>query len=123
MSAANKETVNKVNEAFIKGDTTAFLDYCKDDVTWNMLGDKTYKGKEAILAFAGTPSEPPKFTIKETIGEGDLVVSNGEMIMKNKDGVAETYAFCDIYKFGGGEIEELTSYVVKMTPAGEASNN
>ena len=30
-----KETVEKINETFTKGDTEGFLSYCADDVTWN----------------------------------------------------------------------------------------
>ena len=123
MSTANKAIVQKVNEAFIKGDTNAFLGYCKDDVTWNMLGDRVIKGKEAILKYCGTPIEPPAFTVNDTIAEGDLVVSNGDMIMKNNDGVPQEYGYCDVYKFSDGKIEELTSYVVKKVSVDNTANS
>jgi hypothetical protein len=33
--------------------------------------------------------------------------------MKNKEGLTESFSYCDVYRFEGGKIAELTSYVVK----------
>ena len=47
-----------------------------------------------------------------------MVVCNGDMTINDKDGKAVPYGYCDIYKFSGGKIADLNSYVVKMSNTG-----
>ena len=122
MSARNKEIVEKVNAAFARGDIEGFLSFCTDDVTFAMVGDKTSKGKDAIRSWmASGPKEPPSITVDDAIAEGDIAMARGNMTMKNKEGKPESYAYCDVYRFRGGQIAELTAYVIKTAPALEAS--
>jgi uncharacterized protein (TIGR02246 family) len=110
---SNKEAVENINAAFDKGDTNAFLTWCADDVVWTMVGDKTVKGKEAIRQFIGEmPAEPPKFTVEAVVAEGDFVAAFGDMTMK-EEGVVVPYSYCDVYRFKGGKVAELKSFVVK----------
>ena len=75
---------------------------------------KTVKGKESIRQWMATiESEPPRFQVKNVIAEGDFVTAYGDMTMKDKDGNAVPYAYCDIYRFRGDTIVELTSFVVR----------
>jgi len=63
MSVKNKEIVEKIDAAFAKGDSEAFLSFCADDVEWTMVGEKPFKGKDAIRQWlAPMKMEPPKFT-------------------------------------------------------------
>jgi ketosteroid isomerase-like protein len=126
MSEKNRETVRKVNEAFLNNYFEGFLDYCANDVQWTIVGEKTVRGKEAIRQWfkemAATNSEPPKFTVADPIiAEGDFVVARGDMKMKDKDGLPGQYSYCDFYRFRNGEIVELNSFVVKTTPKTQAS--
>ena len=84
-----------------------------------MVGEETRTGVETIRNWMKSMGdmEPPKFTVDNLIGEGDIVVSNGNMTMKNKEGKNESYSYCDFYRFEGNKIAELTSYVVKTTDA------
>ena len=125
MSEKNKAVVRKVDEAFLKGNFEGFLDFCTDDVVWTFVGDRTTKGKEAIRQWMSEMGkenpEPPKFTvIGPVIAEGDFVVSRGDMTMKDKDGKLGRYSYCDIYRFRGGKIAELNSFVVRTQPKSEA---
>jgi ketosteroid isomerase-like protein len=115
MSAKNKEIVEKVNAAFAEGSTEKFLSFCADDVEWTMVGDKTVKGKDAIRQWMASMGnmEPPKFTVDNVIAEGDFVTAYGDMTMKDKDGKAASYSYCDIYRFRGGKIVELRAFVIK----------
>ncbi len=56
--------------------------------------------------------EPPKFTVKYTLADGDSVACSGDMTMKDQNGKVGTYGFCDIYRFSGDKFAELTSFVV-----------
>ena len=113
MSAKNKEIVEKVNAAFAEGSVEGFLSFCADDVAWTMVGDKTVKGKDAIRQWmASMDMEPPQFTVANVIAEGDFVTARGDMTMKDKDGKVVPYAYCDIYRFRGDKIVELSAFVI-----------
>ena len=115
MSATNKEIVENVNAAFAEGSTEGFLSFCAEDVAWTMVGDKTVKGKDAIRQWMASMGhmEPPKFTVNHVIAEGDFVTAYGDMTMKDKDGKVVPYAYCDIYRFRGDKIVELSAFVIQ----------
>lgn len=126
MSERNKEIVEKVNSAFLEGNFEGFLSFCAEDVEWTIVGDRTVKGREAIREWMRTMAaenqEPPKFTVVDPmIAEGDLVAARGDMTMKDKEGKAGQYSYCDIYRFVNDKIVELTSFVVKTEPKGMTS--
>jgi len=112
--ATNKAIVEKVNAAFAENSVEGFLSFCADDIEWTMVGDRTVKGKDAIRTWMASmgSSEPPKFTVQNVVGEGDFVVAYGDMTMK-EDGKLNPYAYCDVYRFRGGTIAELRSFVLK----------
>lgn len=125
MSERNKEIVRKVNKTFLNGNFEGFLDFCTDDVAWTIVGERTVNGKEAIRQWmaemATVNPEPPKFTVVDpVIAESDFVVSRGDMTMKDKTGELGQYSYCDIYRFRGGKIAELNSFVVKTQSKSEA---
>lgn len=121
MSDKNKEIVNKINEAFERGDSEGFLAHCADDINWTMVGEKNASGKESIRDWMKEMEgmEPPTFTVTTLIADGDSVACCGDMTMKDKDGATGNYGFCDVYRFNGDKIQELTSYVVKTETAGK----
>jgi uncharacterized protein len=66
------------------------------------------------------PAEPPVFTVATLIGEGDLVMAQGDMTMNEKERKAVPYSYCDIYRFRGDKIVELKSFVIKTEAAATA---
>lgn len=119
----NKEIVEKVNASFAEGGLEGFLSHCAEDVVWTMVGNKTVKGKRNIREWmASMDMEPPKFTVDNIIGEGDFVTAYGDMIMKEKDGKTVPYAYCDIYRFRGGKIVNLSSFVIKTEGKAESAS-
>ena len=123
MSTKNKEIVEKVNASFAEGGVEGFLSHCADDVVWTMVGNKTTRGKKAIREWmASMDMEPPKFTVENIIAEGDFVTAYGGMTMKDKEGKTGSYEYCDIYRFRGGKIAELRSFVVKTEAKAETAS-
>ena len=120
MSYEHKSIIEKVNASFAEGNIEGFLDHCTDGVTWTMMGQDPVSGKTAIRQWMKEMEcpEPPSFTVDSLISEGDVVVSTGEMTMNNKEGAAESYSYCDVYRFSAGKIDELRSFVIKNKPAG-----
>jgi uncharacterized protein (TIGR02246 family) len=127
MLEQNKEIVRKINRAFAEGNFEGFLAYCAEDVEWTIIGDRVVKGREAIRqwmrSMAKENPEPPKFTDADLVAaEGDIVVSRGDMTMKDKNGKTVPYSYCDIYRFRNGEIAELRSFVVNTEVQSKASS-
>ena len=112
-TARNKAIVQKINDAFARGDDEGFLSYCSEDVVWNMVGHPQARGKAAIRQFMKSgPAEPPKFSIDTVVAEGDVVTVTGEMSMK-EDGQDVPYSYCDVWRFNGDKVVELKAFVIK----------
>jgi uncharacterized protein len=128
MAANRKEIVQRINEGFAENNLEKVLSFCTDDLTWTMVGDTEVRGKDAIrqwMASMKSP-QPPRFTIKETVAEGDSVITRGDMVMQEKQGGPSIpYAFCDVYRFAGDKVAELTAFVIRTdkSRAGERTPN
>ena len=119
MAANRKEIVQRINEGFAENNLEKVLSFCTDDFIWTMVGDTTVRGKDAIRKWmASMDPQPPQFTIKQTIAEGDAVITRGDMLMpEKKNGPSIPYAFCDIYRFAGDQVVELTAFVIRTDKA------
>ena len=117
MSARIKAIIDEVNAAFAANNVEGFLAHCTNDIVWTMVGDRTVSGVEAIRGWMSSMNgEAPTFTVDHVSGDGDTVTAYGDMTMKGKNGAAEPYAYCDVYRFRGDKIAELRSYVVSTKP-------
>jgi ketosteroid isomerase-like protein len=119
MAANRKEIVQRINEAFTENHLEKVLSFCTDDFTWTMVGDTTVRGKDDIRKWmASMNPEPPQFTIQQTVGEGDFVITRGDMVMREKKNAPPIpYTFCDIYRFEGDKVAELTAFVIRTDKA------
>jgi uncharacterized protein len=121
MSGTHKAIVEAVNEAMRQMDVEGFLAYCADDFVWTIVGDAPLRGKDAIRTMmAQEPPEPPAFTVRSMVAEGDVVVAQGDMTMK-EGGADVPYAFCDVWRFRGDMLVALDAYVVKTARAARAA--
>lgn len=109
----NKQILEEANAAISKGDYDGFLKFCTNDTTWNFIGDRVLKGKEAVREWMSTAYiEPPKFNVKHLIAENDFVTALGEITMKNENGKSVQYSYCDVWKFRDGKMHELNAFVI-----------
>ena len=117
--ANRKEIIQRINQGFAENNLEKVLSFCTEDFTWTMVGDTTARGKDAIRKWmASMNPEPPQFTIDNTVAEGDFVITRGDMTMQQKkDGPSIPYAFCDIYRFDGDKVAELTAFVIRTDKA------
>lgn len=114
MSEKYKAILEEGNAAIAEGDNEGFLSFCADDTEWTFVGDKTLKGKEAVRQYMATAYiEPPKFTVDNTITEGDFLTVLGDITLKDEDGKATLYSYCDVWRFRGDKIVELRAFVIK----------
>lgn len=114
MSANNKAILEAANAAIAEGDYEGFLSFCADNTEWTFVGDKTLKGKDAVRQWMVTEYvEPPLNIVANLIAESDLVAAVGDLTIKDADGRATHYSYCDIWRFRGGKIVELRAFVIK----------
>ena len=114
MSANHKTILLKGNAAIAEGDHEGFLALCTDDTEWTFVGEQSLQGKEAVRQYmAATYLEPPHVTVDYLIADGDLLTAVGEITMKDKDGKATHYAYCDVWRFRGDKMAELRAFVIK----------
>ena len=117
MSARHKAIVETVNDAMRQMDIEGFLAYCADDFVWTMVGETPVRGKDALRKMmAEGPSEPPAFTVHTMVADGDVVVAQGDMTMK-EGGADVPYAFCDVWRFRGDMLVALDAYAIKTARA------
>ena len=114
MSEENKAILEKGNAAIAEGNNEGLLSFCADDTEWTFVGDQTLKGKEAVRQWiATTYVEPPKFIVANLIAEGEYLTALGDITMKDEDGEASHYSYCDVWRFRDGKIVELKAFVIK----------
>jgi ketosteroid isomerase-like protein len=110
----NKNTVNKYMEGFNESDHEKILSCLTDDVIWDMPGFFHLEGKEQFDgeiendAFTGKPV----ITIARLVEEGNIVMAEGAVQAKMKNGGLLDAVFCDVFHFRQGKIEKLTSYLM-----------
>jgi len=115
VSNRNKQIIEQVNGAFAGNNLEGFLVHCADDVAWTIVGEKTATGKESIRQWMSgmIGGDAPVFNVATMIADGDLVMAHGAMTMTDENRKTVPYSYCDIYRFRGDKIVELTSFVVK----------
>jgi len=115
MSADRKAIVEQINNGFAENNLEKVLSFCTEDFVWSMVGDTSVKGKDAIRKWMASMSpEPPQFTVQQVVAEGDTVMTRGDMMMQeSKEDLPHSYAFCDIYRFKGDQVAELTAFVIR----------
>ncbi len=112
----NKRTVETYMEGFRRSDHQMILDCLTDDVVWKMPGVYTHNGKEEFDKeiendnFVGRPT----IQIKRVVEEDDVVIAEGSVQGKMKNGNALDAVFYDVFEMTGGKIRCLTSYLMTL---------
>ncbi len=109
-----KQIVEKYMEGFRATDHEKILSCLTDDVIWEMPGFYLHNGIEAFDKEIENPNADgnPDITITRLIEEGNIVVAEGAVKAKLKDGNKIDAVFCDVFHFRDGKISKLTSYLM-----------
>ena len=59
--------------------------------------------------------------VANLIAEGDFVTAISNITMKDEDGKAAHYSYCDVWRFRGGMIVELRAFVIRTEVKNETS--
>ena len=114
----NKRTVDAYMTAFARLDHAAVLDTLTDDVEWYIPGAFHIHGKEAFdKEIEGENSSgPPEITTTRMTEENDVVIAEGTVRARQKNGEVLHLAFCDVFEMRGGKIRKLISYLMPQLP-------
>jgi len=111
---SQKEIVSAYMDSFNEGNHAKILECLADDVRWDMPGYFRRTGKEEFDkeiendAFEGRPS----ISVTRLVEEGNVVIAEGAVKCKIKNGGMLDAVFCDVFVFTGGRISHLTSYLM-----------
>ena len=111
---SNKKVVEKYLEGFSTSDHAKILSCLTDDVVWDMPGFFFLTGKEQFDkeiendAFEGRPT----ITTIRLVEEGNIVVAEGTVKSKMKNGGLLDAVFCDVFHFENNKIKQLTTYLM-----------
>ena len=112
----NKRAIERYMEGFRRSDHDLVISCLTDDVEWDMPGEFHLEGKDAFDreiendAFVG----PPTITVSRVTEENDVVVAEGAVQSRRRDGGILNAVFCDVFVMQGGKIRQVTSYLVAL---------
>lgn len=112
----NKETVNKYIDGFNANDHSKILACLTDNVIWELPGVYLKNGKEAFDQEIENEHfiSPPEITISRLTEEKNIVIAEGQVKTKKKDGEVINLVFCDVFEMKNGLICKLTSYLMNI---------
>lgn len=109
-----KQIVEKYMDGFRSSDHEIILSCLNDDVIWEMPGFFYHEGKEAFDKEIENPNAEghPDISITRLVEEENIVIAEGLVKAKMKDGNSLDAVFCDVFHFSDGKISKLTTYLM-----------
>jgi uncharacterized protein len=110
----NKKTVMRYIDGFRTSDHEKILSCLTENIFWEMPGFFQLAGKEAFDKeiendlFEGKP----EIDIVRLVEENNMVIAEGTVKSKFKDGNLLDAVFCDVFHMENGKIKQLTTYQV-----------
>jgi ketosteroid isomerase-like protein len=110
----NKQIVQKYMDGFMASDHEKILSCLTDDVSWEVPGAFNLNGKEAFNKeienenFTGSPN----IQVIRMVEENNIIVAEGAVQSRMKDGGILDAVFCDVFHMHNGKIKHLTSYLM-----------
>ena len=99
-------------DGFLATDHKKILSCLTDNVVWEMPGAYLHNGKAAFDREIKNPNADghPDISVNRLVEEGNIIVAEGTVKAKMKDGSELDAVFCDVFHFTDGKISKLTSY-------------
>lgn len=109
--------IKDFNEAFSRNDLDFILNNMTDDIVWNFIGEKTFRGKDEVREFMEPMKkvETLEMELLQVITQENTAAANGRMKIKEPTGEIKSFEFADFYEMEGSnspKIKKMTSYVV-----------
>ena len=112
-------TIVDIATAFSRHEFEKTYPHLAPNVRWEVVGDRDIVGREAVIAacdesasyLAGVRTTFTAFRVSVGV---DFVLTDGRAEYADGDDVSRV-ASCDVYRFDGGELAEITSYTVELS--------
>ena len=103
-------------DGFRAGDHAAIVACLTDDVTWDIVGHATSRGKDAFDALIDGPpgASLPRLEIQMLVENGPVIAAFGSGEFDAPDGTLTSFRFADSFTFREGRIASVASYVVPV---------
>jgi len=113
-NAPKRRIIRDLNIAFAKGDVKALADQFHQDIEWEMVGDKTISGFEAVVNYLEKikSSKADALELKQILSHGKYAAASGILSFKT-----EKIAFHDFYEFssaGSSKIKKISSMAISI---------
>jgi uncharacterized protein len=110
----NKKVVETFMEGYNTGDNAKILSCLTEDVIWEMAGSFKLKGKDRFDKEINNDwNGNPTITISQLVEEGSIVVAEGTVKCKLKNGGFIDALFCEVFHFDNGKVKQLTTIILK----------
>ncbi|ETT85325.1 hypothetical protein MKZ08_07325 [Viridibacillus sp. FSL R5-0477] len=115
-NAPKKKLLQELTIAIAKNDQSFILEHLKDDVCWDIVGNKQIQGNNHVVEILSKKEKDraTELHINNIITHGSTGSINGIIILESK----KRYAFCDIYNFTSAgktsKIKEITSFLIEV---------
>lgn len=109
-----KQIVEKYMEGFRETNHEKILSCLTEDVIWEMPGFYLHNGKAAFDKEIQHPNADghPDIKVTRLVEEDNIVIAEGTVKAKMKDGKGIDAVFCDVFHFRNDKICKLTSYLM-----------
>lgn len=102
---------------FSSGNFEKCYPFLADDISWEIVGDKTLSGKEKVMEFcmataAYFTSVTTQFNLGTIITSINGVAITGSALFINKENKQTNISSCDVYQFESGKLKTITSYCI-----------
>ncbi len=103
----------KISKEFANGNIQFVSEYLAENIKWRILGNLPIIGKGAVIEVSKMAQLQsfPVITIKNIVTEYDQVVIESTGKAKTVKGKQYNQTYCDIFKFGDGKLQEITTYL------------
>ena len=111
MQAATRQ----ISEQFSLGNFTFCYDHFGDDVVWNIIGNRSLKGKQEVIAYCEQMSiEIASTTLANfnIVGEADAIAIEGKATFVDTENRPGEVSYCDVFRFRAGKITSIHSYCI-----------
>ena len=111
-----KKTIERYIDGFNKLNHQQILSCLTEDVEWEIPGMFSIVGKNSFEkeiendAFVGNPI----VTVSRLVEENNVVIAEGKVLAKKKDGSLLNVVFCDVFEMENTKIKRLISYLVQV---------
>ena len=110
----NKKVVETYMEGFSKGDNLKILSCLAEDVIWEMPGSFNLKRKDQFeKEISNGWNGNPIIAVSQLVEEGNIVVAEGTVKCKLKNGGFIDGMICEVFHFDKGKIKKLTTYHIE----------